>query len=85
MLTVTAGHTVTSTYAVLDHLLGYEHLSDGCAIYFDDWYCNRGSPKYGEQKAWRDIWVGAKHHFSYSGITDMGPYGVVGHKFLVHR
>ena len=69
-----------STYQVLDRLLGHDHLSDGCALFFDDWYCNRGNPKWGERKAFADI--GDKYDIR---ITDMGPYGVVGHRFLVHR
>lgn len=71
-----------STYQVLDYLLEREALSDGCAVYFDDWYCNRGSPKYGQQKAWRDICAGAKHRPEY---TDWGPYGVVGRRFIIHH
>lgn len=73
-----------STYQVLDHLFERGMLSDGCALYFDDWYCNHGSPKYGQQKAFSDVrekhWGGLTLHF-----TDWGAYGVVGRRFIVHR
>jgi hypothetical protein len=70
-----------SAYQVLDHLFSNNMLSDGCALFFDDWYCNRGNPKWGEQKAWRDVNAGAKHDIRF---TDWGPYGIVGRKFIVH-
>ncbi len=74
-----------STKQVLDHLLGHGMLSDGCTILFDDWYCNRGSPDYGEQRAWADAWSA---HRGASPIgyrfSDWGPYGVVGRRFIVH-
>jgi hypothetical protein len=68
-----------STYQVLDHLLGNDMLSDGCVLFFDDWYCNRGNPQYGEQRAW-EVMV-SEHCPSF---TDWGPYGTVGRKFIVH-
>ena len=43
-----------STASVLEYLLGKQTYSDGCAVFFDDWYCNRGSPEFGEQKAWAE-------------------------------
>jgi O-methyltransferase len=39
-----------STKMVLDFILPY--LQDGTVISFDDWYCYRGNPNFGEQKAW---------------------------------
>lgn len=39
-----------STKTVLDFVLPYLH--DGTVISFDDWYCYRGNPNFGEQKAW---------------------------------
>ncbi len=74
-----------STKQVLDHLLGHGMLSDGCTILFDDWYCNRGSPDYGEQRAWADAW---STHRGASPIgyrySDWGPYGTLGRRFIVH-
>jgi len=72
-----------STYQVLDHLFGHDMLSDGCALYFDDWYCNRGSPKFGEQKAFADLRV--KYGLLQpSRLTDWGAYGALGRRFIVH-
>jgi len=69
-----------STASVLDYLLGEQTYSDGCAVFFDDWYCNRGSPDFGEQKAWADCTAKYKVRF-----TDWGPYAIVGRKFILHR
>jgi O-methyltransferase len=69
-----------STASVLEYLLGKQTYSDGCALFFDDWYCNRGSPQFGEQKAWADYTLKYKTQF-----TDWGPYSVVGRKFILHR
>ena len=69
-----------STASVLEYLLGRQTYSDGCAVFFDDWYCNRGSPEFGEQKAWADYT--AKYNIRF---TDWGPYSVVGRKFILHR
>jgi hypothetical protein len=68
-----------STFQVLDHLFGNDMMSDGCTVLFDDWYCNRGSPDFGEQKAWSDAVM--KHDIR---STDWGPYGVVGRRFIIH-
>lgn len=73
-----------SAYQVLDHLFGNNMLSDGCALFFDDWYCNRGNPAFGEQKAFAEI--KDKYNLVFSGkLTNWGPYGIVGRKFIVHR
>lgn len=69
-----------STMDVLDRLFTIDALSDGCAIYFDDWYCNRGSPNFGEQRAWADCVAKYRPRF-----TDWGPYATVGHRFLIHK
>jgi hypothetical protein len=69
-----------STASVLEYLLGKRTYSDGCALFFDDWYCNRGSPEFGEQKAWADYTAKYKTRF-----TDWGPYSAVGRKFILHR
>jgi Macrocin-O-methyltransferase (TylF) len=68
-----------STIQVLEYLFDHKHVSEGCAIYFDDWYCNRGSPEYGEQRAWDEVQETRKVRFA-----DWGPYGVVGRSFIVH-
>lgn len=69
-----------STLAVLERLFEIDAFSDGCAIFFDDWYCNRGSPKFGEQRAWADIVAKYRPQF-----TDWGAYATVGRRFIIHR
>lgn len=66
-----------STVQVLTHLRTNDMFSDGCALYFDDWYCNRGSPNFGEQAAFSDVYPG--------NVTDWGAYGVFGRRFIVNR
>ena len=74
-----------SAYQVLDHLFVNDMLSDGCALFFDDWYCNRGSPRFGEQKALDDVLQGRVLFVGRKvSLTDWGPYGIVGRKFIVH-
>ena len=68
-----------STIEVLDYLFANQHLSDGCAIFFDDWNCGLASPDLGERRAWGEI-VG-KYSFRY---TDCGNYSAYGNKFLIH-
>jgi hypothetical protein len=68
-----------STIQVLDHLFAHDMIADGCTILFDDWYCNRGSPDFGEQKAWSET---VEKYRPW--ITDWGAYGIVGRRFIVH-
>lgn len=68
-----------SASQVLHHLFANDMLSDGATILFDDWYCNRGSPCFGEQRAWNEAVAHWRPAFS-----DWGPYGVVGRRFIVH-
>jgi hypothetical protein len=69
-----------STFTVLDRLFAIDAFADGCAIFFDDWYCNRGSPEWGEQRAWADCVAKHKPRFS-----DWGAYATMGRKFIVHK
>ena len=69
----------SSTAEVLDHLFAHHHLSDGCCLFFDDWNCNRSSPRFGQRKAWRE--AVEKYRIEYS---DGGDYALIGHKFTVH-
>jgi hypothetical protein len=69
-----------STMEVLDRLFTIDAFADGCAIYFDDWYCNHGSPEFGEQRAWADCI--AKHRPRF---TDWGAYATMGRRFIIHR
>jgi hypothetical protein len=69
-----------STMDVLDRLFANDAFAAGCAIYFDDWYCNLGSPDFGEQKAWADCVAKYQPRFS-----DWGAYATVGRRFIIHR
>jgi hypothetical protein len=69
-----------STVQVLDYFFTNELFSDGCAVFFDDWNCNRASPQFGERRAWRECCRRYNVEFS-----DCGDYGVFGHKFIVHK
>lgn len=69
-----------STFSVLDHLFQNDAFADGCALYFDDWYCDRGSAEYGEQRAWAECVKKYQPRF-----TDWGAYAAVGRRFIVHR
>jgi hypothetical protein len=69
-----------STMDVLDRLFSAGAFSDGCAVYFDDWYCNRGSPDFGEQRAWAECITKYRPRF-----TDWGAYATVGRRFIIHR
>lgn len=69
-----------STRQALGYLFEHGMVSEGATILFDDWYCNRGSPDYGEQRAWHE----AVQHYRVR-FTDWGPYGVVGRRFIVHK
>jgi len=68
-----------STMDALEPLFSKGHLAEGALILFDDWYCNRASPSYGEQRAWSEL-VG---RFSIA-FSDVGSYGWGGRKFIVH-
>lgn len=70
----------SSTAEVLDHLFTHDMISDGCCLFFDDWNCNRSSPRFGQRRAWRECVE--KHKVEYS---DGGDYAVLGHRFTVHR
>jgi hypothetical protein len=70
----------SSTTEVLERLFEIDAFADGCAIFFDDWYCNRGSPDFGEQRAWADCVARFKPRF-----TDWGAYATVGRRFIIHR
>ncbi len=69
----------SSTAEVLDHLFMHKHISDGCCLFFDDWNCNRSSPRFGQRRAWRECVE--KHNIEYS---DGGDYAVLGHTFTIH-
>jgi len=66
-----------STVPVLDFLFPLIH--QGTVLIFDDWYCFRGSPILGEQRAVGE-WV-AKH--PNLELIEFRKFGVVGNSFIV--
>lgn len=64
---------------VLDYLFGHKMIAEGALLLFDNWNCNRGSPEFGERRAWSES-VG-KYRIRYS---DEGGYGLFSHRFLIH-
>jgi hypothetical protein len=71
---------VFEALTMLEYPLGRQTYSDGRVVFFDDRYCNGGSPEFGEQKAWSDYT--AKYTIRF---TDWGPYSVIGRNFILHR
>ena len=69
----------SSTVEVLDPLFANNMIADGCIVCFDDWNCNRASPRFGQRRAWREMVE--KHRIEHS---DNGDYAVIGHKFTIH-
>lgn len=68
-----------STHDVLDYLFKHKHFADGCALYFDDWYCNKGSPRFGQQRAWADCVERYRPKFS-----EGRDYGALSKAFRLH-
>jgi hypothetical protein len=72
-----------STMDALEPLFARNMIADGATILFDDWYCNCGSPKFGQQKAWQEI----SDRYCIpgrGGNSDWGAYGITGRRFIVH-
>jgi len=65
-----------STRDVLSHLFEHEHFPDGCAVFFDDWNCNRARNDLGQRRAWQEAMSRFKE--------DWGAYDIGGHKFILH-
>ena len=70
----------SSTAEVLDYVFTAGLVADGCVIFFDDWNCNRASPRFGQRRAWGE--AVEKHRIENS---DGGDYAVLGHRFIIHR
>lgn len=49
-------------------------LTDGTIIIFDDWYCFRGNPNLGEQKAFNE-WLVTLPDWSFAQYQKEGPWG----------
>ena len=69
-----------STIEVLTYLFKNRHISEGSALFFDDYSCNKASPEFGERRAWEE----AVNNFSVV-FSDCGEYGWSGRKFIVHN
>jgi hypothetical protein len=69
-----------STMDALEPLFAKHLVSEGAALLFDDWNCNRASKQLGERRAWSEL--SAKYDVDYS---DEGGYGRAGHRLTVHR
>jgi len=74
------GDLYESAIDVLDGLFLRRNISNGAIIFFDDWNCNEGSPKFGERRAWQQV-VG-KYQVQFS---DLGSYSWAGQRFIVHE
>ena len=70
-----------STYVVLDHLMGNSLLPDGALLYFDDFNCNRASPRYGQRRVVADLAV----QYPQYDLEHWHNYGWHGRAFVVHR
>ena len=68
-----------STVPVLDFVTDY--LQTGTLLVFDDWFCFRGDPTRGEQRAFTE-WL---ERNPLIGVTQYRKYGSSGNSFLVHR
>lgn len=55
-------------------------VQDGTVIIFDDWFCFRGSPKYGQQRAFRE-WLEVNPSIRAS---EFYKYGWHGNSFILH-
>ncbi len=68
-----------STVDVLDHCFSRGFVSEGAALFFDDWACNRSMRELGEQRAWSE----AVQRYGIEA-SDCGEYGLMSRKFIVH-
>lgn len=68
-----------STIDVLRQLFSGEHLSQGAMLLFDNWFCNKASSRFGEQKAWQTLCEEFDVQF-----TNLGMYACVGNRLIIH-
>jgi O-methyltransferase len=68
-----------STVDVLNFITPY--VVDGTVIIFDDWFCFKGHPDRGEQKAFRE-WLDRNKDIA---ATSYKQYGWMGNSFILHR
>jgi hypothetical protein len=68
-----------STVPVLNFITDY--VRDGTVVIFDDWFCFRGAPDRGEQRAFRE-WLERNPSLSASEFHKFGWHG---NSFILHR
>lgn len=73
------GDLYESALDVLENLLVRNMIAEGAMVYFDDWDSNAANPEMGERRAWGEVVEKFQIKFS-----DMGPYGMGGHRFILH-
>ncbi|MEG4272831.1 MULTISPECIES: TylF/MycF/NovP-related O-methyltransferase, partial [unclassified Microcoleus] len=72
-----------SAIEVLDACFGRKFVQEGTVIFFDDWNCNRASPKFGERRAWQEIQEKYAVKFSNWGIYSTGGYRIIVHCYHI--
>ncbi len=68
-----------STVPVLDFITDY--VQDGTVVIFDDWFCFRGDPNRGEQRAFRE-WLARNPKVT---ATEFHKFSWHGNSFILHR
>ena len=68
-----------STVPVLDFVTDY--VIDGTVLIFDDWFCFRGNPNRGEQRAFNE-WLENNPNIK---VTEFHKVGWHGNSFIIHR
>ena len=71
--------TYESTVPVLNFITDF--IKDGSIILFDDWYCYRGDPNRGEQKAFME-WLKRNSNIR---ATEFRKFGWHGNSFIIHK
>lgn len=67
-----------STVPVLNFITDY--VQDGTVLIFDDWFCFKGNPNYGEQKAFKE-WLKKNSKII---ITEFHKFAWHGNSFIIH-
>ena len=72
-----------SAIDVLDTCFARGFVQEGTIIFFDDWNCNRASPKFGERRAWLEIQQKYAVDFSELGSHSTGGYRIIVHSYRI--
>lgn len=68
-----------STIDVLRYLFKHRHIAQGAMLLFDNWYCNKASAEFAEQRAW--LTLCEEFNVNYK---DLGIYACVGNRLIIH-